>query len=302
VPSGWRSTFIGYAFLAPALVLLGVFTFYPMGYGIYLSFTKYNIINPPEWIGLQNFYTLQENPVFWKSLLNSVKYLLIVPCIQLACLFLAVQVNRKLPAMSFFRSTFYVPVVTTISVVGVMWNWMYAEAGSVNWLLLALGIIDNPVSWLNDPDTALYAVMFVTFWSGLGYYMVLYIAGLQAIPSEIDEAARLDGANGWQRFWRITVPLLKPTILLCVLLSTIAAVRVLNEIVVLTRGGPANSTYTALYYMYDKAFRSFKMGEASAASLIVMAVCILLSLVQFRLLSEKRRKVSKKGGRAGAMK
>ena len=289
----WSDTLLSYAFLAPALLLLAVFTFYPLLYGTYLGFTTYDGARfarglGPEWTGLENFRTLANDPLFVQSLVNSVKYLVVVPVLQVASLGVAVLVNQQLPGMAFFRAAYYVPVVTSVSLAAVMWEWVFHREGTLNWILTALHLTtkEQAFGWLNSEQWAFFAVMLVTFWRGFGYYMVLYLAGLQNIPSELEEAAILDGANAWQRFWQVTVPLMRPTILLCSLLSTIAALKVLEEVLVLTNGGPLNSTYTALMYVYAKAFQGFEFnyGLASAAGLVVAAVGLLLSALNFRLL------------------
>ncbi|MBZ9713576.1 carbohydrate ABC transporter permease [Deinococcus multiflagellatus] len=288
----WRTTLLSYTFLAPALILLAVFTFYPLLYGSYLGFTEYNGARfaqglDPRWVGTANFEKLLADPLFLTALKNSVKYLLVVPALQLAALAVAVLVNKQLPGMAIFRAGYYVPVVTSVSLAAVMWEWVFNREGTLNWLLRSLGLTspEAQFGWLNSEAWAFWAVMLVTFWRGFGYYMVLYLAGLQTIPEELEEAAVLDGASAWQRFWKITVPLMRPTILLCTLLSTIAALRVLEEVLVLTNGGPLNSTYTALMYVYAKAFQGFDFdyGLASAAGLVVAAVALILSFVNFKL-------------------
>ncbi|WP_324716860.1 sugar ABC transporter permease [Carboxydochorda subterranea] len=277
-----RTTLIAYAFLLPALVLMGVYTFWPMAFGTYLGFARYNVITPPQWVGLDNFRELAGETDFWTGLSNSLRYVLVVPIIQLAAIGAAVLVNRRLPGIALFRAAYYVPVVTSFAVVGIMWGWMYDQYGPVNWVLRGLGLLDRPVNFLNRPAVALYAVMFVTLWKGFGYYMVLYLAGLQSIDRTYEEAALIDGAGRWTVFWRITLPLLRPVILLCSLLSTISAIKVFEEIFVMTGGGPAGSTYTAMYYIYSKAFQDFRYGEAAAASLVLAVVSLLFSLLNFR--------------------
>lgn len=288
----WRQTLMSYTFLAPALVLLAVFTFYPLVYGAYLGFTEYTGARfaqglGPKFTGLDNFRTLAGDPLFHTAIWNSVRYLLVVPILQLASLAVAVLVNRELPGMTWFRAAYYVPVVTSVSLAAVMFEWIFNREGVLNWVLTSLHLTTSQqaVGWLNSETWAFFAVMLVTFWRGFGYYMVLYLAGLQTIPQELEEAAVLDGANAWQRFWRVTVPLMRPTILLCTLLSTIAALRVLEEVLVLTNGGPLNSTYTALMYVYAKAFQGFDFnyGLASAAGLVVALVALVISAVNFRL-------------------
>lgn len=293
-----RTALIAYAFLAPALILLAVFTFYPVIYGSYLGFTEYKAANfaageAPKFIGLQNFINLFQDELFLKGLWNSVKYIAIVPALQIAALAIAVAVNRKLPFMSFFRAAYYIPVITSIATAAVMWDWIFQKEGTLNWVLMGLNFINEKTAfgWLNNEHTAIWALMLVTFWRGFGYYMVLYMGGLQAVPEEVEEAAYLDGATPFQTFWLVIVPMMRPTLLLCSLLSTFAAIRVLDEVVALTPGGgPLNSTYTALMYVYQKAFDGFNFdyGMASAAGLIIAVLGIGLSVVQFRLNKEDR--------------
>ncbi|WP_309572699.1 sugar ABC transporter permease, partial [Deinococcus sp.] len=279
------NTLIAYAFMLPFLILLVMYHTWPVFFGTFLAFTKYNIISPPQWVGLDNFRGLLQDEQFWSGLRNSLKYILIVPVIQVISILVALLVNRPLKGITFFRTAYYVPAITSFAVVGLIWNWMYQQGGPVNAVLITLGLMKEDRGLLNNPATALLAVMFVTLWKGIGYYMVLYLAGLQSIPAELEEAAVLDGAGAWQRFWGITVPLMRPTILLCSLLSTIAALRVLEEVLVLTNGGPLNSTYTALMYVYFKAFQGFDFnyGLASAAGLVVAVIALALSIVNFRL-------------------
>ncbi len=276
-------------FLAPALLLLALFTFWPVLWGGYLAFTEYKIITPPTWVGLQNFEDLFEDPVFFVSLKNSLLYLLIVPAIQLGAIVLAVLVNNSLPGIRLFRAAFYIPVVTSVSVVGIMWGWMYNEQGLVNAVLQALRVINEPIGWLSDDRIALFSLMLVTLWRGLGWYMVLYLAALQAIPNDIVEAAVLDGANRRQRFWRITIPMIMPTILLCTVLSTLSAMKVLEEVLIMTKGGPVSSTYTGLYYAYDQGIRAFNFPRALAASMVVSLFCIAHAWLNFRFIRPHHR-------------
>ena len=285
-----RNTLLAYAFMLPFLVLLALYHTWPVLFGTYLAFTRYNIIHPPEWVGLENFRTLAADPQFWSGLKNSLKYILVVPVIQILAIAVAMLVNRPLKGIGFFRTAYYVPVVTSFAVVGLIWTWMYQQDGPVNAVLGALGL-HRGGSLLNNPFTALYAVMFVTLWKGIGYYMVLYLAGLQAIGKELEEAAVIDGATRWQVFLNVTLPGLRPTILVCSLLSTISALKVFEEIYVMTQGGPAGSTYTALFFTYSRAFVDFQYGLAAAAGLIIAVVSILFGWLNFKLT---------RGGRADA--
>lgn len=290
-----RTTLTAYAMLLPALVLLGVFTLYPVLYNVVLSFSKYTALElgagkGPSWVGLDNYRVVFADPLYQTGIVNSLKYLVVVPVLQLFSLLVAVLVNRNLPGIAFFRAGYYIPVITSISLAAVMWEWVYAKDGMINAVLQGLGVVSqsSTFGWLINENTALWAIMFVTFWQGFGYYMVLYLAGLQAIPVELDEAARLDGATKAQAFWKITVPLMKPTLMICSLLSTLAALRVLQEIMVFTGGGPVNSTYTALFYVYSKAFKEFDYGQGAAAGMGVALIGFLLSFVNYRLTRDQQ--------------
>jgi putative chitobiose transport system permease protein len=182
-----------------------------------------------------------------------------------------------------------VPVVTTVSVVGIMWGFMFHEQGTLNYVLLSLRAVNVPVGWLSNDTLALFAIMFVTLWRGLGWYMVMYLAALQAIPADMQEAATLDGANRWQLFWKITVPMLRPTIMVCSILSVLAALKAYQEVDVLTQGGPMNSTFTALYYAYDQGLKHLKLPRALAASFVVSVFCVGIALLCLRYLKPKHR-------------
>ena len=279
----WRTTVVAYLFLLPALILLAIFTFYPVLFGTVLSLFDYDILSPPRYVGLQQFQRLLTDRYFWIALTNSAKYVLVVPVIQFGAILLAVLVNRQLRGIRAFRAAYYIPVITSWPVVGIMWTWMYDQQGVVNWILRALGLIARPISWLSHPTLTLYAVMFVTLWKGLGWYMVIYLAGLQSIPSEYEEAALIDGATRPQVFWHLTLPLLRPYVLLASLLSTMAAVKVFEEIYVMTRGGPFFSTYTMFMYIFDKAFQELNMGYAAALAVVLAAILLVLSVINFRL-------------------
>jgi putative chitobiose transport system permease protein len=292
----WRTTLIAYAFLFPVLLFKVVFTFWPILFGTYLAFNEVKEIRglKLEWVGMRNFAELfglgdfaarGPDRNFWYGLTNSLRYILVVPVIQFCSIGLAMLVNRQIPGIAFFRTAFYVPVVTSFAVVGLIWGWMYNQFGPVNFILTRLGIMDpnNPTNVLNNPNLALWAIMFVTLWKGIGYYMVLYLAGLQSIDRSLEEAAVVDGANRWHVFQHVTFPGLRPTILICSLLSTISAIKVFEEIYVMTSGGPAGSTYTAMFFVYSKSFGDFRFGYAAAAGLVIAVVSLIFSIVNFRL-------------------
>ncbi len=278
-----RQTLIAYLFLTPALVLFAVFTFYPVLVGTVLSLFDYDLLNPPRYIGAQHFRHLLADRYFWIAFTNSAKYVLVVPVIQLCAILLAVLANQRLRGMRFFRAAYYLPVITSWPVVGIMWSWMYDQQGVINYVLQVLHLVDRPITWLSHPTLTLYAVMFVTLWKGLGWYMVIYLAGMQAIPQEFEEAAMIDGASKSRVFWTVTVPLLRPYILLSSVLSTIAALKVFDEIYVMTRGGPFYSTYTMFMYIFDQAFQDLNVGYAAALAVVLAGAILIFSVINFRL-------------------
>jgi putative chitobiose transport system permease protein len=275
-----------YLFLLPALLLLAVFEFYPVTFGTVLSLFEYDVIAPPRFVGAANFRALWTDRYFCIALENSIKYLAVVPVLQACAVVLAIWVHRSTRGLAWLRAAYYLPVVTSIVVVGILWRWLYDDAGLVNFILLQLRLVHAPVHWLADPAIALYAVMFVTLWKGLGYYMVIYLAGLEAIPPGYAEAAAIDGATPLQQLWRVTLPLLRPSILLATTLSAISALRVFEEVYVMTSGGPVYSTYTMFYYMFDQAFGALHLGYAAALGVVLAAVTIGLSVASFRFLRE----------------
>lgn len=284
-----RHQMSAYLFLAPALLLIALFGFWPVLYGSYLSFTDYSLVRETHFVGFANYRYIFANDMFLTGLKNSILFLLIVPVIQICAISLAVLVNYQIPGMRFFRAAYYVPVVTTVSVVGIMWGFMFHEQGALNYVLLQLHAINAPIGWLSDDSIALFAIMFVSLWRGLGWYMVMYLAALQSIPSEMQEAAVLDGANAWQRFWKITVPMLMPTIMVCSIMSVLAALKAYQEVDVLTQGGPMNSTFTALYYAYDQGLKHLKLPRGLAASFVVSLVCMSIAILCLRYLKPRHR-------------
>lgn len=284
-----RQSLQAWMFIAPALALLAVFSLWPVAYGSLLAFTDYSLVRETSWVGLDNFRYIFDNEMFVTGLKNSLLFLVMVPFVQIGAIALAVLVNNQLPGIRYFRAAFYVPVVTTVSVVGIMWGFMFHEQGTLNYVFLQLKLASAPIGWLSDDTLALFAIMFVTLWRGLGWYMVMYLAALQAIPADMQEAATLDGANRCQRFWKITVPMLRPTIAVCSILSVLAALKAYQEVDVLTQGGPMNSTFTALYYAYDQGLKHLKLPRALAASMVVSVICIGIALLCLRYLKPRHR-------------
>lgn len=277
-----------FLFLIPGVIILGAFIFYPMLNAIWLSFTNYNIVTEAEFIGLENYKELFSDALFWKVLGQTLLYLIIVvPALVILPIFLAILVNQQVKGIGFFRSAYYVPVVTSMVVVGIAWKWVYADKGILNYILESVGLISEPVNWLTSTSTSIFAVMVVTIWKGLGYYMVIYLAGLQSISDDLYEAADIDGASKWKQIWHITIPLLMPSIMIVTIMSSISAMKVFEEIYVMTGGGPLNSSKTLVFYIYEEAFDKLQMGYASAAGVILFIITLIFSVINITFMSKK---------------
>lgn len=275
-----------YLFLLPALLILGLTVFLPAMQAFYLSFTRYeyDLTQPPQWIGLANFKRLWGDRVFWKTLQNTVLYLIgVVPILVIFPLAIAILVNQKLRGMNWFRAAFYTPVVISMVVAGIAWRWLYAENGLLNQIIKSVFSVKEGIGWLTSPQFALFSVMAVTIWKGLGYYMVIYLAGLQAIPADLYEAAAIDGSDGVSKHWDITVPLMKPYIVLVAVISAISATKVFEEIYIMTQGGPRNSSKTVVYYLYEQAFQNLEISYACTIGLVLFLAILGLSILNLKL-------------------
>ena len=279
-----------YLFLLPALLVLGLTVFWPALQAFYLSFTRYeyDLTQTPQWIGLANFERLwiefgKPGSVFRNTMVNTLLYLIIVvPILVILPLGLALLVNHKLRGINWFRASFYTPVVISMVVAGLAWKWLYAENGLFNQFLAQLGFKDG-IPWLTSPKWALFSVMAVTIWKGLGYYMVIYLAGLQSIPADLYEAAALDGSDGYLKHWDITVPLMRPYLILVGVISAISATKVFEEIYIMTQGGPRNSSKTIVYYLYEQAFSELEISYACTIGLVLFLAILGLSILNLKL-------------------
>ena len=272
-------------FLLPACAVIGAVVLYPALRVLVMSFTDYNMINPPQAVGWANYERLWADPLFWSALGNTALYLIVVvPVLVIAPALLAILVNRALPGLAFFRAALYLPVVTSLVISALVWKWLYAEQGLLNTVLLSTGLTDDPVRFLTEPDLALFSVMAVTVWSGLGYYMVIYLAGLQSIPSQLLEVAEVEGVSRRQQIQHIILPLLKPQMAVVAVMSGMASMKVFEEVYVMTQGGPLDSTKTLVFHLYESAFVDFDMGYAAAIGVVLFVLTLGLSLLNLRLL------------------
>jgi putative chitobiose transport system permease protein len=280
-----------YFFLLPALMVLGLTVFYPALQAFLLSFTDYDLMSDPRWVGVANFQRLWSDRVFWQTLQNTLLYLVgVVPILVTLPLGLAILANQKLRGIRWFRVAYYTPVVISMVVAGIAWKWLYADNGLLNQVLRLGGISATGIPWLTSPQWALFSVMVVTIWKGLGYYMVIYLAGLQAIPVDLYEAAAIDGSDGLRKHWDITVPLMRPYLFLVGVISAISATKVFEEIYIMTQGGPLNSSKTIVYYVYDMAFKELRISYACTIGLVMFVIIFSLSILRLgvqRLTSEE---------------
>ncbi len=277
--------FTPYLFLLPAFVILILTVFWPALQAFYLSFTQYeyDLTQAPQWVGLANFKRLWVDPIFWRTMGNTLLYLLgVVPVLVMLPLVLAILVNQKLRGINWFRASFYTPVVISMVVAGIAWKWLYEENGLFNQVLAQVGF-KTGIPWLTEPDWAIFSVMAVTIWKGLGYYMIIYLAGLQSIPQELYEAAAIDGSDGLLKHWDITLPLMRPYLVLVSVISAISATKVFDEVYIMTRGGPLNSSKTVVYYLYEQAISELEVSYACTMGLVLFLIILGLSLWNLRL-------------------
>ena len=274
-----------YLFLLPALIVLGVIVFYPAIQAFSLSFSRYeyDLTQAPEWIGWENFERLWFDEVFRQTIVNTLVYLFgVVPPLVFLPLCLAILVNQKLKGINWFRTAYYTPVVISMVVAGIAWKAIYWSNGILNQFWYSLGF-EKAIPWLTSTNWAIWSVMVVTVWKGLGYYMVIYLAGLQGIPNELYEAAAIDGSVGWQKHIDITIPLMKPYIFLVAVISALSATKVFEEVYLLTQGGPRNSSKTVVYYLYEKAFQELDINYACTIGLVLFVFILILSVINFFL-------------------
>ncbi|MBL1211567.1 sugar ABC transporter permease [Geminocystis sp. GBBB08] len=274
-----------YLFLLPGLIVLSIIVFFPAIQAFSLSFTRfeYDLTQAPQWVGWANFERLSQDKLFRQTIINTLLYLVgVVPPLVILSLFLAILVNQKIKAINWFRTAYYTPVVISMVVAGIAWKAIYWSNGILNQFWFSLGFKQG-IPWLTSPDWAIWSVMIVTIWKGLGYYMVIYLAGLQGISPELYEAATIDGSDGWRKHWDITIPLMKPYIFLVAVISALSATKVFEEIYLLTQGGPRNATKTVVFYLYEKAFKEFDINYASTMGLVLFMFILILSIANLFL-------------------
>lgn len=285
---------IAWLFSAPAIILLLIFLLVPFVMAVYLSFTDQRLIPnpnlPTQIIGLRNFMRLLEDEAFIRGVLNNFYFVIVVVPLQTAlALLLAVLINQKIRGSNLFRTIYFAPVVTAMVVVAIVWTFLYNPQGLINAFIAMLSFGNlGPYDWLKDTSLVFPAIMLLSVWQGVGFQMIIFLAGLQEIPGELYEAAEVDGANKIQQFFSITVPQLRNTIIFVVLATTILAFKLFDQVQVMTQGGPQNASMTTMVYVIQQGWGQLKVGYASAVSVVFFIIVLIVSLLQRFFIREER--------------
>jgi len=278
----YRHSLDGYLMILPSYLIYFIFVFIPIIITIYLGFTNYDSYKTLDWVGLRNYFRLFQDPVFLISARNTVVYSIcvIVPQIVIG-LVMAVFLNQEMAGRGFFRVSFYIPNVTSMVAISMVWLWIYdPTVGFLNQVLKLVGITRQ--KWLFDLDLAMPSIIIMSIWKLIGYNMIIYLAGLQQIPRELYEAATVDGASSVTQFFKITIPLLRPTTFFLFVIACVQSFSVFEQVNVMTQGGPMNATTTIVHQIYERAFTNFQMGYASAMAVFLLVVTITLTMLNFR--------------------
>lgn len=278
-------TLWAWAFMGPTILGLLFFMVGPMLVAVYISFTEWSLLGSPKWLGLSNFSQLFRDPLFWTAWRNTIVYTGIsVPVSMALGLGIAVLLNRKLPGMAVFRVLFFVPMTVGVVASGLLWSWMFTpQYGLLNYLLHFVGL--GPYPWLTGTSTAMPSIIAVGVWRALGFNIIIFLAGLQAVPEHLYDAATVDGAGAVRKFRHITIPMLSPTLFFSVLIGVIMSFQVFEQTYVMTQGGPGNSTLTIIYFIFQQGFSYLRMGYASAASVTFLVILSVATMLMLRLQS-----------------
>ena len=278
-----KECLVAFSMIAPNFIGLVIFMVIPTFVSILISFTDWNLLNAADFIGIANFKELFADPLFWKTLLNTVIYVFWkVPFNILISLVLAVLINQRMYGRTFFRAILFLPIIASSVSVALLWQPLFdITNGMLNKILNSVGLPSS--TWIYNPKTSMMSVIIVALWKELGYYMVMFLAGLQSIPNSYYEAAAIDGANPVKKFLFITVPLISPTTFFVLIISVIGSFQIFDLTTVLTAGGPANSTNTLVMYVYQAGFKFFRMGYASALSTILFIIILIFTIIQNQL-------------------
>ena len=285
-----RREWTAYLFIAPGVIIFSVFTLAALIFGFWLTFHQWSIIQPETpFVGLDNYRQMIDDEDFRQSIINTFYFTgASIPLTMSIGLLLALLLNQPIRLRGLFRTMYYLPVVTPFVVVAILWKWIYnSDYGLFNYYLLKTHLIDQPLLWLSDQNLAMPAVIIMSVWGGVGFSMVIYLAGLQAIPDELYEAAEIDGAGVVARFWNVTLPLLSPTTLFLLVIGIIGSFQVFTQIYIMTQGGPAGKTATMVYFMYEAAFKFYEMGYASTLAFALFLMLLVVTFFQLRVFREQ---------------
>lgn len=268
-------------FILPCLLGLLVLTYLPVLMSLGLSFSYWNLLGAPQFVGLENYQAILSDPIFWKTLQNTLMLVVGSVSLEIAlALGVALLLNMAFAGIGIYRTLFFLPVITPMVSVALVWGWIYdPKFGWLNWLITAFG--GEPISWLYDTQWAMPAIILLRVWKDMGYNMVILLAGLQSIPVHLYESAALDGAGSWQRFIKITLPMLSPTLFFVTTVSIINAFQSFDSVYLLTQGGPENSTQVLVYWLFNNAFQFYKIGPASAIAYILFIIILTITLIQW---------------------
>ncbi|MFE9399092.1 carbohydrate ABC transporter permease [Streptomyces flavidovirens] len=279
-----RTTLVGWSFILPNFLGFAALTLVPVIAMMLLAFTEWNSYSTPKWVGLDNFSRMLDSDYFWAALSNTTYYAAgHIPLTLAASLGLAALLNQKLRGVGVLRTAFFFPYITSLVAVAVVWNMLLSpDVGPVNQLLKAVGVA-HPPGWTTSTDWSMPAVIIASVWRDMGYYMVLYLAGLQTIPQELYEAARVDGAGAWKRFWHVTLPGLRPTTFFVLVMLTVASFKVFDLVQVMTEGGPGRSTLVLSQLIFREGITQGRFGYSSAISLVLFLLVLTITVTQFGL-------------------
>lgn len=282
-----RESRLAYLFISPAMILFLIFSMLPAAAALILSFTNYDILNPPQWTGLANYSRLLQDQIFRQTIGNILFYVaMYIPTMVILSLLVALALNRKMPGMKVYRAIFYLPVISSTVAASTVWMWLFNQNyGIIDQILGFVGI--NGPNWLYEVNYAMIAIVIVTVWQGIGGNMIIYMAGLQGIPEYLYEAALLDGANGWQRFRYVTWPSLRTTTFFVTTTAFIGSFQLFDQAYVMTSGGPGNTTLTPVYYIYQNGFTQLQMGYASSQAFTLFVIIVIVSMINIRVNREQ---------------
>ena len=282
-----KKKWLPYLLVSPYLVFVIVFVIFPVLFCFFLTFNKWNIISPMKFIGADNYSRLIHDRLFWKAIGNTLKFLLLhIPLQLVVSLFLAYLLNQKIKAASFFRASFFMPVIVSGVVVTILWQQLLGyDSGLINRILMGLGA--TKIGWLTDPDVAIYSIAVMATWKNVGLYIILFLVGLQTVPTQYYEAAKMEGASRWQQFYHITLPMINPTIFMVVILSTIGGFSLFIEPYIMTGGGPLNTTLSAVLYIYKQAFQYYNMGYSATLGFFYAIMIMTVVVVQKKLIEKE---------------